>query len=111
MSRTKHYMKSGERVPVIGPYSEVMCHMGLAGRPADIEFLECRFGDRTYHSAQVYRDSNMAGAPVTCGEAGIYFDEDGKPYCYRRDDNDQGDANPKEEERRMYQLIKDALGG
>ena len=72
----------GERVPVIGNYSEVMVYMKLAEKPIEVALQPNRM-------VQIYVDGNPFSAPVTCGEGGFYCekDENGEDryYTYARD--------------------------
>ena len=106
MSRIKRYMKPGDRVRTVGCYSEAMCHMGLAGRPVEVELRAKLYQGGRAYSAQCYMDGKPVSFPVLTGEAGIMEDEGGF-YCYA--DDGPGDEDPKAEERRMYELIRNAL--
>ena len=105
-ARVKRYMKPGYRVRTIGVYSEVLCHLQLAGRPIEVELRENLYRGGRTHSAQCYMEGRPVSFPVLVGEAGIMEDEGGF-YCYA--DGGPGDEDPKAEERRMYELIRNAL--
>ena len=68
----KRYVQPGERVAIEAPYSEVCCHMQIAGKPMLAMVLPSRY------AAQLYTpDGREFSAPVTPGEAGFYSDADG----------------------------------
>jgi hypothetical protein len=78
----KHYLSPGERVTIRAAYSEVCMHMRVAGTLMQVELLQSPQG---YHSAQLYTmDGRMFSAPITTGEAGLYWEE-GRYYCYPED--------------------------
>lgn len=58
-------LQVGDRFSTIAPYSEVMMHMNLAGKPIEVEIVSER-------AAQIYVDGQQFSMPVTLGEAGIY---------------------------------------
>ena len=108
--RTQRYVKPGQRIKTIGNYSEVMCHMRLAGVPVEIELLRKEYdGGRTvYFSGQVYRDGRPAGAPVTYSEAGFYYDSEKDAY-YTYEEDGPGDENPDQLIQEAHNMIMDAL--
>ena len=75
-----------ERVPVIGNYSEVMMHFGLADKPIEIALKRTpsASGETICYSAQVYVDGVPFSSRITTGEAGFYCDDhdNGEYYCY-----------------------------
>jgi hypothetical protein len=109
-TRTKTYMKPGQRVRYIGPYSEVMCHMKIAGHPYYVELIGVKMlNESIYHSARVYgleQFDPSYGSPVTLGEAGIHQDEGGY-YTYAEDG--PGDDNPDALLAEARQLLHDAI--
>jgi hypothetical protein len=83
------YPDSGERVPVIGSYSEVMIHCGLAGKPIEVSLVRNVYlngqlvpdGEGRQYVARVWKDGRPFSAPILTSEAGFYEDELGY-YCY-----------------------------
>lgn len=82
-----YYPAIGERVPVVGCYSEVMMHFKLAGQPIEIQLVQ----DRYIHNdspaprvvGQVWKDGRPFSSTITAGEAGFYYDNPSKCwYCY-----------------------------
>lgn len=76
---TAYYPMIGERVKLIGCYSEIMMHFGLSGKPIEA----CLVPTRSAMSfvAQIYKDGKPFSSPILTGEAGFYRDEKGY-YCY-----------------------------
>ena len=80
-----------ERVPVIGCHSEVLMHMGLAGKPIEVALVRNRYMNgepvegeclgRLY-VAQVYVDGEPFSAPILTGEAGFYEEPHVGFYTY-----------------------------
>ena len=71
-------IQPGERVLVTAPHSEVCMHMRVAGRPMLVEVVGP-------HAAQLYTpEGRPYSAPITHGEAGVFFDA-GAHYVYERD--------------------------
>ena len=72
---TQHrvYLTPGDIVPVELPYSEVACHMRVAGRVFAVQLTA------TGHpAAQILTgDGQLYSFPVTTGEAGLYTDAHG----------------------------------
>jgi hypothetical protein len=102
-------IKPGQKARTVGCYSEVMMHMGLAGRPVDVELLQHVYQDgHVHHYAQVYRDGQPAGGAVTTGEAGIYTD--GWEFTIDQDES-EGDADPKQVQEDMTRMLREALSG
>lgn len=58
-------LQVGDRFSTVAPYSEVMMHMDLAGKPIEVEIL-------SEQAVQIYVDGKPHSFPVTPGEAGIY---------------------------------------
>jgi hypothetical protein len=78
------YPHVGERVPVIAPYSEVMLHFGLAGKPIEVS-LEHSYdstGIRKHYWAQVWLHGRPFSSGITTGEAGFYEAEPDEYYTY-----------------------------
>lgn len=76
----------GQRIAVIGCYSEAMMHLGHAGKPIEISLEPSRYmngeiapGGRMM--GQVWVDGKPFSFPVTTGEAGFYEDDKGH-YTY-----------------------------
>lgn len=90
---TKVYATPYQPIRVIAPYSEVLMHMGIAGRPVEVYLIEQTNDNRTTYSAQVIKDGHLFSSPITYGEAGFYRDEQGF-YTYA--DDGPGDENPKQ---------------
>ncbi len=101
----KVYLKPGERVPVIGPYSEAFMHCGHAGRPVDVELVTQGY----YSSGAVWRDGKRFTG-FTTGECGIRID-DGGYFTEQREPDDKGDADPKAVQASMTAMILKAMGG
>jgi hypothetical protein len=88
-SGVRIYLGVNERVPVIGSYSEVLIHFGLAGKPIEIWLVRNTYingqpapeGEGRQYVAQVWKDGGPFSAPTLTGEAGFYEDECGH-YCY-----------------------------
>lgn len=79
------YPDIGERVPVIGCYSEVMCHFRLAGKPTWVslersQYMNGEAVEPMYLVGQVWQwqpDRKELGEfsfPITTGEAGFFND-------------------------------------
>jgi hypothetical protein len=83
---TRINLKSGDRVEVILPHSEVCMHMRVAGKRAIVEVVT---NGLNYTSAQIRRqDGTPFSAAVTLGEAGLYEDREGVyTYPIPADDN------------------------
>lgn len=98
MQGTKRIIKPGERVNVIGSYSEVMCHFGLAGKPCQVELIRREYdgGATVYYSGQMYVDGRPFSGTITYGEAGIYCEDydAGIFYVYEAAPDDKGDDDP-----------------
>jgi len=73
------YLAPGNRVRMELPFSEVCMHMQVAGKVMTVELL-----DREYPMAQLFHDNGHEfSAPITCGEAGFYWDcQTRSYYCY-----------------------------
>lgn len=77
----------GERVKLIGCYSEVMMHFGLAGKPIEVSLEQARMINGTIVPgravAQVYVDGKPFSSPILPSEAGFFYDNDTECwYCY-----------------------------
>lgn len=72
-------IKPGERVRAEFPHSEVCMYMKVAGKIGEVELLEDKWG---HHAAQLWVDGREFSSPVTCGEAGIFFDSEQGYYIY-----------------------------
>lgn len=109
--RKQRYVKPGERVRVIGNYSEIMTVFKLAGRPIEIELIQHQENSgNVYHSAQIWKDKQPFSGPVTTSEAGFYYDsEKGQHYCY--EDDGPGDENPGAIIEETTNMLKQALDG
>src|SRR3954451_21872559 len=74
MSQAPLSIRPGEIARVLLPYSEVCCHMQVAGKRMLVELLasgedDPRGGSNVSYAAQIYDDKlNKVGAPVTTGE-------------------------------------------
>lgn len=97
------YPALGERVRVVGCYSEVMMHFGLAGRPVEVALVQ-----GNYVMAQVYKDGVPFSGTILPGEAGFCRDGGGW-YVYP--DDGPGDANPAQVMSDMRKLINNAIDG
>jgi hypothetical protein len=83
------YPDVSERVPVIGSYSEVMIHFGLAGKPIQVSLVRNTYlngqpvpeGECRQYLAQVWKDGRPFSASILTSEARFYEDELGH-YCY-----------------------------
>jgi hypothetical protein len=83
------YPDVNERVPVIGSYSEVMIHFGLAGREIEVSLVRNTYinghpvpeGEGQQYVAQVWKHGKPFSAPILTSEAGFYEGELGH-YCY-----------------------------
>lgn len=60
----------GQRVRVIGNYSEVMMHFRLSGKEIEVELISER-------SCQVYVNGKPYSFPILIGEGGIHRDNEG----------------------------------
>jgi hypothetical protein len=112
-SRLRVFPYENERVPVIGGYSEVMMHFGLAGKPIEVALLRQTRGYSNGPNlpagfmitwmCQVYKDGKPFSAPILCSEGGFYceYEADGTPSYYtypdasRIDPRDLFDPEPK----------------
>jgi len=66
----KKYVKAGDIVEIVLPYSEVCMHLGLAGLGQKVQILS--------DGVQILTvDGNNFSFPITYGEAGIYSDSEG----------------------------------
>lgn len=75
---TKVIVVPGDRVRVRLPYSELCCHMRVAGRVMAVEIT-----DGAYPAAQLIGDDGSPfSAPITLGEAGIYGSMRDGLYAY-----------------------------
>ncbi len=115
----------GERVPVIGSYSEVQMHMGTAGRPIEVSLeYQGRYENGQWLPipkwgvvAQIWRDGRECGHSVTTGEGGFYdagsMAQEGEPgyYTYMRLPDDQGDSDPRQVQRDITDMISEAMSG
>jgi hypothetical protein len=87
--RYKARPEAGERVPVIGCYSEVMMHFGLAGKPIEVALVRNTYingkpvppGGGYQWVCQVYKNGQPFSAPILTGEGGFYEDDEGH-YTY-----------------------------
>jgi hypothetical protein len=78
----KVYPLVGQRVRVVGCWSEVMMHFGLAEKPVEIALT-----GGPHPMAEVYVNGRLFSAPITPGEAGFYWDDTRKRhYTYPADD-------------------------
>lgn len=100
---TKTYIQPGEVLPVIGSYSEAMCHCGHAGLPVGVELVAATFDGRTYYSGAVHKNGQRYTG-FTTGEVGIMSD-DGGHYVRVRAADDKGDANPKAVQAELTAMI------
>ncbi len=108
---TKVTVVPGQRIRVIAPYSEVCCHMKIAGKPMYVELIKREYADWTGYTAQFYKlTGEIFSSPVTTGEGGIHWDEESQTFYIYPDDG-PGDAYPKEVQRELTERLKAALGG
>jgi hypothetical protein len=107
MNTTKVYVVPGQRVRIVGSYSEVCMHMGIAGKPCEIQLLQSQRG---YYSAQLWRDGKEFSSPVTTGEAGFYFDSSNNQY-YTYEDLGPGNLDPKQVQADITAILDDAVSG
>jgi uncharacterized protein (DUF2267 family) len=98
----RRIIRTGERVTTIGCYSEVLMHMGLAGRRIEVELLP------SLRAAQCYRDGRPAGGPVTTGEAGLHRDGD-EFHVEEAGTDDAGDDDPHQVMADVVKLLDDAI--
>lgn len=74
----KRYVRVGDRVPLVMPYSEVCMHLRVAGTVMLGELLPSRM-------VQLFTvDGVRVSFPVTSGEAGLYEDDHGMFYSAHR---------------------------
>jgi hypothetical protein len=112
--QTKVYPLIGERVRVVGCYSEMMMHFRLAGRPVEIslEYQKAWRGNESYplteHApmCQVWKDGEPFSGLILPGEGGFYRDDIGF-YCYPNDG--PGDADPEARAAELIKMIDDAI--
>lgn len=72
----RFYIRPGDFVEKIMPYSEVCMHMKIAGKRMRVQLLP------NGRSVQLYSSNGKPSSfPITTGEAGI-FEENGNFYCY-----------------------------
>jgi hypothetical protein len=112
--RRQVYVEPGQRVPVIGCYSEMMCHFRLAGRPVEIAIVPDRNlrGEAVADSwmAQVYRDGTPFSGPILPGEAGFFYDRERSSfYTYAAEPGEAGDADPAAVLAGCRKLLHDAI--
>lgn len=68
-------IKPGERGRLHMPFSEVCCHMKVAGKEMSFEL-------EPNGMVQLFDEKGRVFSfPITSGEAGIYNDEEGYYYC------------------------------
>lgn len=111
MQGTKRDIKPGQRIKVIGSYSEVMCHFGLAGKPIEIELVRKEYdgGKTVYYSAQVHHNGKPFSGTITTGEGGIYGSPQEGFYTYEAAPDDAGDADPRQVMMDVNKMIDDAI--
>jgi hypothetical protein len=71
------YPEVGERVPVIGCYSEASMHLGVSDKPIEIQLvysLTLNGTPTNYVMCQIWKDRREYSFPVTTGEGGFYSD-------------------------------------
>jgi hypothetical protein len=66
-------LKINEATKIIIGWSEVACHLGVAGEALEVVPLPNGM-------AQIFKDGKEFSFPVTWSEAGIYQDHEGNPY-------------------------------
>lgn len=81
------YPDVGERIPVIGSYSEVMMHFRLAGQPIEVSleydrYMNGRIAVPRRFVAQVWLDGQIYSAPILPCEAGFYCEDYDKGIYY-----------------------------
>jgi hypothetical protein len=81
----KVYVRPGQIVWHVMPWSEVCIFMRLADRVCGVELIEHESDGRTYHVAQIYDGAPEAprefSFPVLPSETGLYHDQGGY-YTY-----------------------------
>ena len=113
MKHDKVYPTIGERVRIVGCYSEVMMHFGLAGRPVEISLehqTAWRDGEPyplTEYApmCQVWKDGEPFSGPILPGEGGFLRDAKGF-YCYP--DDGPGDADPRRVQEELTEMLREA---
>lgn len=113
MKQAKVYPAIGERTRVVGCYSEVMMHFGLAGRPVHISLeYQTDWRDGVPYlltdcapMCQVWKDGQPFSGLITPGEGGFIRDEDGW-YCYP--DDGPGDADPRQVIEDLTEMLREA---
>jgi hypothetical protein len=79
--RRQRYVKPGERINVIGNYSEASMHLRVAGKPIQIQLVASgQYAYGTHYMAQIWVDGKEFSFPVTTGEAGFYYDSTRDSY-------------------------------
>ncbi len=110
------YPEVGEKVRVIGCYSECLMAFDLAGRPIEISLeYQVSYQDNKPYSrtdwplvGQCWKDGQKFSGPVLPSECGFYFDSEKEEfYCYP--DDGPGDPDPKQVRRDLTKLIEDAI--
>jgi hypothetical protein len=74
MSREKRYVRPGERVKMLMPWSEVCMHMRVHDTVMEVEFILKEWPDHTSATAQLYKDGRPFSSPILYGEAGFYHE-------------------------------------
>jgi hypothetical protein len=80
MADTPLSIRPGEIARITLPFSEVCCHMRVAGKEMYVELLCSGDGNpldtKQTYAAQLYGDDMQKfSAPITLGEAGIFRNE------------------------------------
>ncbi len=67
------FLKIGDRLTIRCNYSEVACHLRVAGKMIPVEIINGGTSDRPVPMAQILnQDGSPFSFPVHCGEVGIY---------------------------------------
>lgn len=78
----KQYVKVGERFTNRMPYSEVCMHLRIVDKQMECELLKGGWMVQLYTPD----DHQPFSFPVTCGEAGVFRDNDNRLYVVNRED-------------------------
>lgn len=86
MPKIRRNIQAGDRVTLELPFSEVCMHFRLAGKVAEVEFLQGRYE----LVAQVHYQGRPFSSPITAGEAGAYCTSGGQWYVYEERKEEEG---------------------
>jgi len=107
--RKRVVVTPGERVKTVGPYSEIMLYLDLAGRPIEVELLRNDHPGGVYYAAQIYVNGAPRSAPVAYFEAGFRYDPGTREFSVDADDG-PGDADPRRVANDTTRAITAAIG-